>query len=275
MSASTLSTGPEPPASPGPERPAGAPRSHRWILYVVVSLILLMLVALTAMAAWLVFGTEASEEESSAPVVLEPTDDTTTAVTTETDEAAVETTEIESEPASTTEAEANSVATTEAVTTAVPDAECSAEGYASSSDQTGMPDAVVATRAAIFTAAANCDIDGLVELTADAFTASFGGGDPATLWTEAEARGDEPLLFLVRLLDQPYKTLQSEGGEFYVWPSAFLADSWSEVTEAERAGLAVVFSEEEIAEFESFGNYIGYRVAIHESGAWVYFVAGD
>lgn len=234
-----------------------------------------MLVALTAMAAWLVFGTEASEEESSAPVVLEPTDDTTTAVTTETDEAAVETTEIESEPASTTEAEADSVATTEAVTTAVPDAECSAEGYASSSDQTGMPDAVVATRAAIFTAAANCDIDGLVELTADAFTASFGGGDPATLWTEAEARGDEPLLFLVRLLDQPYKTLQSEGGEFYVWPSAFLADSWSEVTEAERAGLAVVFSEEEIAEFESFGNYIGYRVAIHESGAWVYFVAGD
>ena len=138
-----------------------------------------------------------------------------------------------------------------------------------------MPEAVAATRAAILDSAAGCDIDGLVDLTVDTFTASLGGGDPATLWTQAEALGEEPLLVLARLLDQPYDTMESEGGEFYVWPSAFLAGTWSEVSDAERAGLSVIYSEEELAEFEEFGRYIGFRVVIHGSGNWVDFVAGD
>ncbi len=152
---------------------------------------------------------------------------------------------------------------------------CSATGYASPSDQAGLPEAVAAKRAAILAAAADCDLTSLADLTDELFVASFGGGDAFTIWSEAEARGGEPVRFLVELLDQPYGVMQSEDGEFYVWPNAFLSGSWAEVSEADRAGLATVYSQDQLSSFEDFGAYIGYRIAIHETGDWIYFVAGD
>jgi hypothetical protein len=152
---------------------------------------------------------------------------------------------------------------------------CSAAGYTSSPDQTGMPEAVAAKRAAIVSAASSCDIADVAALTGELFTASFGGGDPATLWSEAEARGEKPMRFLVELFDQPFGIMQSEGGEFYAWPKAFLYDSWDDVPEAERTGLRAIYSQEELNLFDETGAYVGYRIAIHESGDWVYFVGGD
>jgi hypothetical protein len=38
---------------------------------------------------------------------------------------------------------------------------------------------------------------------------------------------------------------------------------------------AIVPAETELSSFEDLGAYLGYRIAIHESGDWTYFVAGD
>ena len=147
--------------------------------------------------------------------------------------------------------------------------------------QPNLPDAVGRTRQAIYDAAMDCDIAGLVELTdPDGFNASFGGGDPATLWADAELRGDPVLLDLVRHLNQAF-TEFGDGGDItgYVWPSAFLeleAPDGTGLPAEEWDRLLALYSQAEIREmFDGIGGYVGYRIGIEPDGDWIYFVAGD
>ena len=143
---------------------------------------------------------------------------------------------------------------------------CSAADYALSSDQTGWPEAVAAKRLAIVEAATACDFETLASLLGASYTVAHGGGDPATLWAEGEARGEGPMRTLVQLLDLPYGVIIDNGASAYVWPSAYTYEHWSEIGEAERLALAFVHTPEEIRSFEQFGRYAGYRVVITEAG---------
>lgn len=147
--------------------------------------------------------------------------------------------------------------------------------------QPDLPAEVATTRAAIHEAAMACDISALVALTApDGFNASFGGGEAATLWTEAELRGQPVLLDLVRHLNQAY-TEFGDGGDItgYVWPSAFLeleAPDGRGLPADEFAELLTLYTEQELDEmFAGIGGYVGYRIGIEPDGDWIYFVAGD
>ncbi len=152
---------------------------------------------------------------------------------------------------------------------------CSADGTEPIGRQDGLPEAVAATRAAIAAAARNCDLAMLEAQAGPGFLAGFGGGDPSTVWSEAERRGAEPLRLLVELLDLPYTTIESEAtGTVYVWPSAH-AYPWSELPEADLEAIRSLYGDEQIAEFEEAGSYVGYRIAIVEDGTWGSFVVGD
>jgi hypothetical protein len=156
-------------------------------------------------------------------------------------------------------------------------ASCSAADHRGEPEpQEGLPPAVAETRAAIVAAAAACDIDRLVELAADPFTYSFGdGGAFGDFLRRQEAAGRQPLHHLVELLDRPVGTVEVEGRMQYVWPSAFAADDWDAVSEADREALKPLYDEEDFASFAEFGGYLGYRVGIEADGRWVFFVAGD
>jgi len=153
---------------------------------------------------------------------------------------------------------------------------CSAAGLTEPGSQAGLPAPVAERRTAILAAALACDIEGLVSLTGPEFTASFGGDDPATLWTAGEDAGEEPLRFLVDVLRIDYRVIDVEtGGDLYVWPAAFAYDSWDDVPEDDRLALLNLYAESDLQDFALFGGYIGYRVGIDEDGTWLFFVAGD
>ncbi|MGH9182409.1 MAG: hypothetical protein ACRDZ9_01060 [Acidimicrobiales bacterium] len=145
--------------------------------------------------------------------------------------------------------------------------------------QLGLPQAVVATRSQIVAAATACDFEALADLGgagASGLTFSFGGADdPAAFWRAQEARGDQPLRHLVELLNRPFATRELPGTTQYLWPSAYAFESWEAVPEADREALKPLYGEEDLADFASFGGYIGYRVGITAAGDWAFFVAGD
>lgn len=91
-------------------------------------------------------------------------------------------------------------------------------------------------REAILTAALACDIDGLAALTGPSFTASFGGGEPAEVWTaDEEEFNNEPMRALVEILRLPPTSGDDgKGGVAYIWPPAFNHETWEEVPEADR-----------------------------------------
>lgn len=143
----------------------------------------------------------------------------------------------------------------------------------------GLPDAVAETRREIATAAEACDFDQLNALARvgdEPFTFSFGGGgNPASFWRRGERAGDEPLRFMAGVLRRPFETIETEGTRFYVWPSAFAYDSWSDVPADERDALRPLYGDQDFERFSEFGGYFGYRVGIASSGEWMFFVAGD
>jgi len=147
--------------------------------------------------------------------------------------------------------------------------------------QDGLSESVAAKRQQIFDAAISCDIDALAALTdPDGFNASFGGGDAATLWADAEARGDGVLLDLVHHLNLSHTKLFTDGAiEQYTWPSAFIelesADGTGLPAE-DFAELLTLYSQDEVdGMFDLFGGYVGYRMSIEANGDWTSFVAGD
>ena len=146
--------------------------------------------------------------------------------------------------------------------------------------QDGLPEPVAVKRQQIFDAAISCDIDALAALTdPGGFTASFGGGDAATLWADAEARGDGVLLDLVQHLNLSHSSVADGAIERYTWPSAFIelesADGTGLPAE-DFAELLTLYSQDEIdGMFDAFGGYAGYRMSIEADGDWTTFVTGD
>lgn len=279
------------------------PDRLRTVIAVLAAAVVAAVIVLIVLSAMIVAGSGSNEVESSGdtqpadpiPSIVAPTLPSTAAAdisTTENQPAGNGTTEAPTaggratvtQPAAPqatntaqpTDRTGSTTATSPAATAvAGPGTEpCSASGVDSWQDQPGLPGPVAAKRAAILQAATACDLDRLVSLTGTDFTAGLGGGDAATLWPEMEANGEAPLLFLAQLLTRPHGTMESEGGTFYVWPTAFLYDSWADVPAADRDMLAGIYDEFDFDAFESAGGYAGFRIAIHESGSWVYFIGG-
>ena len=145
--------------------------------------------------------------------------------------------------------------------------------------QPGLPSPVADMRRRIAAAATACDFDALADLArqgAGSFTHSFGdSGDPGAFWRREERAGREPLRFLVEVLRRPYRTTEHEGVVRYAWPAAFTYSSWNDVPRADREALKPLYDERDIARFEQFGGYVGYRVVMLADGDWTAFVAGD
>jgi hypothetical protein len=162
---------------------------------------------------------------------------------------------------------------------AAPEPACSGASATGVTEQEGLPVAVAETRRAIAEAAASCDYESLESLAlagSAEFTYSFGErGAPGRYWRRQEQRGEEPLRFLVELLDRPFATQEVRGDVHYVWPSAFDYRGWARVPEAHREALRPLYDDQDFAAFQEFGAYLGYRVGITEEGDWIFFVAGD
>jgi hypothetical protein len=156
-------------------------------------------------------------------------------------------------------------------------AACSAAGLRGPGGQDGLPVAVAATRKRIIGLALGCDFDGLAAFAMEGdFVYSFGGGDdPSGFWRGQEDEGDRVMEKLVQLLGLSFTERQAGGSAQYIWPAAYASDSWTDVTAVERQELLAVYSDAELAQFEEFGAYAGYRVAITPDGDWSFFVAGD
>lgn len=157
---------------------------------------------------------------------------------------------------------------------------CSADGLsATPAAQPDLPPEVATTRRSIVDAATRCDYAGLAELASRGsrpFTATFGRADDlAAHWQRAEAAGERPLHALATLLDAPHARRAVGADAEFVWPSAFAAERWADVTPEAREALRPLYDDEDFAAFEKFGSYVGYRVAIAEGGEWIFFVAGD
>jgi hypothetical protein len=161
-------------------------------------------------------------------------------------------------------------------TTRVTAAECSAVGLPMPAEQDGLPAPVAETRRAIAAAAIACDYETLGSLAGPELTTSFGGGgfDNIPKWEED---GTYPALrLLVELFDTPFATQDFEDlPRYYVWPSAFVYDTWEEIPQDDLDALLTVYTQEEIDQHSGFGSYALWRIGITEDGQWQFFVAGD
>ena len=180
------------------------------------------------------------------------------------------------EPSPTTSA-ATVTSTFPAPTTTTPvAAECSATGLPMPPKQEGLPAPVADARRAIAAAAIACDYAALEELASPDLNTSFGGGGFANIpmWEE---EGTYPALrLLVELFGTPVATQDFEDlPRYYVWPSAFVYDSWEEIPPADLEALRTIYTDEELDEIAAFGAYAGWRIGITEEGVWRFFVAGD
>ena len=140
----------------------------------------------------------------------------------------------------------------------------------------GLPPAVVETVSALDAAAATCDWSALDLLAGQDFVASFGGGDPVTLWQAAEAGYGSPMWQLRMVLRQPYGTEGDSEPTIFAWPELFLRQDcdWDEADL--RALREMGYGEGDArSDCEALGGYAGYRTGIDRSGTWRYFVAGD
>jgi hypothetical protein len=151
---------------------------------------------------------------------------------------------------------------------------CSATGISMPSTPSGVPEPVAATSAAIATAASSCDLEALENLATDTFTTSFGGGGVENL-ARWEERGEGRLGTLLQLLDMSHGTVDSGETTIYVWPAAFIYDSWEEIPDELLAELSEIYTQEELDLISGFGSYAGWRTSIDEDGNWLSFVEGD
>jgi hypothetical protein len=155
-------------------------------------------------------------------------------------------------------------------------AECSATGMPMPPEQEGLPPPVADARRAIAAAAIACDYAALGELAGPDLNTSFGGGGFANIPTWEEEGTYPALRLLVELFDTPYATQDFEDlPRYYVWPSAFVYDSWDEIPAEDLEALRAIYTDEELAQIAGFGAYAGWRIGITEEGVWKFFVAGD
>lgn len=137
-----------------------------------------------------------------------------------------------------------------------------------------LPAEVAQTRDAIVRAAKAFDYDALLDLLDPAtFTYSFGDrDDPTGYWRQQEEVAHVPVLgeILPSILSGPH----GRSGELFVWPLASAREP-TRWTDADRASLRPLYSDEDLARFTRFGSYTGWRAGIREDGVWMYFVSGD
>jgi hypothetical protein len=142
-----------------------------------------------------------------------------------------------------------------------------------------LPNRVAELRLAIAEAAVGCQyrrMEALARANGESFTFTFGGAeDPARYWRRQEKSDEEPMRYLVGMLDRPYGKVSAGDLLTYVWPSAYAYQTWAEVPREDRRALRPLYGDEDFEQFAEFGSYIGYRVGITDAGDWLYFVAGD
>ncbi len=156
-------------------------------------------------------------------------------------------------------------------------------------EQPDLPDAVAATRQAIFAAAMACDFERLIELGVNTET-SFGGGSFAENLDVSPGGRGAVLIYLVGLLNLPFGVqefaqeqvgTEAEGDNqsqvIYSWPSAFTDESedGSGIPADELAALTDLYGPTFLTELQDFGGYAKHRVGIESDGTWIFFIAGD
>ncbi|MEM7287261.1 MAG: hypothetical protein AAF480_12985 [Actinomycetota bacterium] len=157
---------------------------------------------------------------------------------------------------------------------------CSAETLEAPTPDPDLPEAVEATRQAIAGAAIACDwaaLDALIDPSL--FSFSFGAdSDAVTFWQEVEGDfGGEPMRFLVETLKLNWILDDQTGAtpvNWYIWPDAFPM-IWEDVTPEMREALRPLYDDQDFEGFANIGGFAGYRLAITDTGNWLYFIAGD
>jgi hypothetical protein len=148
---------------------------------------------------------------------------------------------------------------------------CSADGVPVPERPEGLPVRVARTWQRIVDAAAACDFDALARIATPRTTFSYGGGG-----IEVVEHGDGDLATLLRVMGLSHRQRTDDAGRLWVaWPAASTRESWETTPQPERDELAAIHSEEVIASFADYGQYLGWRVGIRGDGTWAYYVAGD
>jgi hypothetical protein len=138
----------------------------------------------------------------------------------------------------------------------------------------GLPLPVAEKRQAIYGAAVKQDYDALGSLLdPETFNYSFGeSGDPISYWRRQE-KAEIPLLG--DMLPSVLHTRFGRNEDIYVWPSAAAKEA-SEWTESDVQSMRDAdYTDDDIASFEQFGGYTGWRAGIRSDGTWLYFISGD
>jgi hypothetical protein len=140
--------------------------------------------------------------------------------------------------------------------------------------ESGLPEAVEQTRAALLEAAESGDYEALRPLVPEtAFEYTFGSpvqGGPLAYWRELErTTGERPLEALAEVLRMPVTLARG----IYVWPFAYDVASLDDLTAHERELLAPLGPLESV--FVAGTGYVGWRAGIEPDGTWTFFVAGD
>lgn len=153
--------------------------------------------------------------------------------------------------------------------------DCSAAGMDMPAEQEGLPSPVAEMRRAMASAAIVCDFETLESLAGPDMRTDFTGGrfENIPMWEEDDLY--PALALLVGLFDTPYATQEVDGDTWYVWPSAFVYETWDDIPEADLDALLTVYSQEELDQYRQFGSYALWRTAITEDGDWRFFIAGD
>ncbi|HKX76072.1 MAG TPA: hypothetical protein VJR05_11870, partial [Acidimicrobiia bacterium] len=138
----------------------------------------------------------------------------------------------------------------------------------------GLPAAVQETRDAIFAAAAACDFEVLSNLVLSNDTNLWFGGreEPIRTWIRAARNGEDPLGWMVRILNTEPAFTESESGAYYAWPAVHITNS-----DSDWQALSGVLSAAELEQLYQFreSGYLGYRIGIGSDGRWWFALAGD
>jgi hypothetical protein len=134
-----------------------------------------------------------------------------------------------------------------------------------------LPAAVLETRAALLAAAQAGDWDALGALIpADPgeFSSNFGGEtDHLAYYRALEA---DVFAEIVALLEGPFATVV----DTTVWPELHTRDPFAFGAD-ERDDLEQRYGADLLAQWEAAGMYLGWRIGIDESGAWLFLISGD
>ncbi len=155
---------------------------------------------------------------------------------------------------------------------------CSTEGWeAELAPQPGLPEAVAATRRALFEAAMSCDFARIAAVSDAAdlpVQTSHGGSGPEYIW-EGERNGIPLMRTMVEHLNLSFAPAE----ESYIWPSAMVgltSPDGDGLSEDDYQALLELYTVEQLEEsFEFFDGFVGFRIVIASDGRWLFAIAGD